>query len=77
MSTERSRNEEAYQRLRDSLEQEYRGQFVVIAHGKLVAAGPTLEKAVAQAEAVAPQATHRLVVKVGEEYPSSVTIGAS
>ena len=77
MQTERSRNEEAYQRLRRNLEREYHGQFVVIAQGKLVAAGPTLEEALAQAESIAPQASHRLVVKVGEKYLSSVTIGTS
>ena len=76
MQTERSRNEETYQRLRSNLEREYPGQFVVIAQGKLVAAGPTLAEAIAQAESIAPQASHRLVLKVGEQYPSSVTVGA-
>lgn len=76
MQSERSHNEEAYRRLRSALERDYQGQFVIIAQGKLVAAGPTLEEAIVQAESVAPQATHRLVVKVGEEYPLSVTIGA-
>ena len=75
MQTERARNEEAYRRLRDKLKQEYRGQFVAIARGKLVAAGSTLEEVTTQAEAVAPGVTHRLIFKVGEEYPPIVTIG--
>ncbi len=76
MKTERSRNEEAYKRLRGKLQQEYRGQFVAIAQGKLVAAGSSLQEVITQAEAATPGATHRLIFKVGEEYPPLVTVGA-
>jgi hypothetical protein len=55
----------------------FHGQFVAIAHGKLVAAGPTLEEVSAQAESTAPRVTHHLIVKIGEDYPPVVTIGAS
>lgn len=75
MRTERYRNEASYKRLRGKLERAYRGQFVAIARGKLVAAGSTLEEVITRAESAAPGATHRLIFKVGEEYPSLVTIG--
>lgn len=75
MRTERSRNEKAYKRLRGKLEQAHRGQFVAIARGQLVAAGATLEEVTTRAESAAPGATHRLIFKVGEEYPPLITIG--
>ena len=75
MKTERYRNDEAYKRLRSRLERAYRGQFVAIAQGKLVAAGSTLEEVTTRAESTVPGVTHRLIFKVGEEYPSLITIG--
>jgi len=75
MEAERLRNQEAYARLKDELAQKHPGQFIVIAQGQLVAVGATLPEALRHAQAAAPQAVHRLIVKVGEQYPTEVRIG--
>lgn len=76
MEAERQRNQEAYARLKTELEQKYSGQFIVIAQGQLAAVGQTLPEALQRAKAAIPEAVHRLVIKVGEEYPAQVRIGA-
>ena len=59
MESERRRNQEAYAQLKAELEQQYPGQFIVIAQGQLVAVGATLPEALRHAQAAAPQAVHR------------------
>ncbi|MFQ6093769.1 MAG: DUF5678 domain-containing protein [bacterium] len=75
MQTERARNQQAYQALKGELEKKYRGRFVAIARGKIVADGFSFEEVIKKAEEVAPEVSQRIVLKVGEEYPQTVTVG--
>nr|HID14557.1 hypothetical protein [Anaerolineae bacterium] len=65
LKAERALNNLAYRRLKGDLEREYRGKYVVIAHGTLQGIGDTLE----QVADLAPEAQHRLVFRVGEAPP--------
>jgi transcriptional regulator with AAA-type ATPase domain len=76
MEAERQKNQETYAQLKTELEQKYQGQFVVIARGLLIAVAPTLQEALQQAKAILPEAEHRLVFKVGEDYPTKIRVGA-
>ena len=75
MSTERARNQQAYQALKSKLAEKYQGRFVVIAEGKIVADGTSFEEAINKAEKIAPNVSQRIVFKVGEKYPQILTIG--
>jgi len=55
----------------------YRGRFVAIAQGRIVAAGLSFEETIKKADEAAPEASQRIVLKVGEEYPQTITVGAS
>ncbi|MFQ6074857.1 MAG: DUF5678 domain-containing protein [Candidatus Bathyarchaeia archaeon] len=72
---EERKNEEAFEKLKDSLEKEYSGMYVAIAGGELVAVGETLQETLEKSDEVKPGVGHRLVFKVGEEYPERVRLG--
>jgi hypothetical protein len=65
IKTERTLNNQAYQRLKAELERQYAGQCVIIAHGQFQAAADSFE----QLKHVAPTARHRLAIRVGQPIP--------
>ncbi len=66
------RDVQAYESLREELERDHWGEWVVIVEGKLVAIAPTLDEADRQARERVHDAAGRLVRKVGEELPQVV-----
>ncbi|MCL0056882.1 DUF5678 domain-containing protein [Dehalococcoidia bacterium] len=75
MQTERARNQRAYQELKEELDKNYRGRFVAIAQGRIVADGLSFEETIKKAEEAAPGVSQRIVLKIGEEYPRSTIRG--
>jgi len=65
-------NNEAYAKVKDEILQSYRGKYVAIARGKVVASGDSYAE-------ICPipkgKVSHRLVFKVGEELPRRVSLG--
>ncbi|MEM3501740.1 MAG: DUF5678 domain-containing protein [Candidatus Bathyarchaeia archaeon] len=71
--TEQERiNNEAYDRLKNEIFRDYFGKYVAIANGEIVASGESLSDVWLPLKG---KASHRLVFKVGEEYPRSVRLG--
>lgn len=66
VEAERKLNNEAYSRMRDSLAK-YKGKYVVIARGELVAVSESLEGVYKALAERARGAKHALVKKIGEE----------
>ncbi|OQY56061.1 MAG: hypothetical protein DRR08_25130 [Candidatus Parabeggiatoa sp. nov. 2] len=64
-------NDKAYVKLKEELERNYWGKWVVIAYGQLQGAGDSL----AEINHLAPDAQHRIVMQVGERRPKEVTLG--
>lgn len=62
----------AYEKMKDKLEREYFGQFVVLRDKKIIAKGKTLDIALKKAERKYPNKVF-FVKKVGS-YPASVMI---
>jgi hypothetical protein len=60
-------NRTAYEQMKDRLLQDYRGQYVVIAHGRLSAVAPTFEEATAAVDQIQPAPEHVAVFPAGEE----------
>ncbi len=63
------RDVQVYESLREELERDHWGEWVIIVEGKLVAIAPTLDEADRLTRERVPDAAGRLVRKVGEELP--------
>ena len=68
---EKKANNQAYEKLKDELERDYWGKWIVIAHGQLQGEGNSLT----EVNHLAPDARHRIVMQVGEHQPKEVTLG--
>ena len=68
---ERQLNNRAYQRMKDHLEQEYPGKYVVIAHGRIQAVADTLD----DLRDVASDTRHRIVLQIGRRIPTRLELG--
>jgi hypothetical protein len=64
-------NNQAFEALRDELEQKYQGQWIVIAYGKFLGAAHTLE----ELNHVATTARHRIAMQMGQVRPKAVELG--
>ena len=64
-------NNQAFEKLRSELEQNYPGKWIVIAFGKLQGVADTPE----ELNYVAPNAQHRIVMQVGRTRPQGVELG--
>jgi hypothetical protein len=64
-------NNQAFETLRDELEQTYPDKWVVIANGKLLGAANTPE----ELNHLAPLARHRIITKIGQTRPDKVELG--
>lgn len=65
-------NEHVYERLREELEKDHRGEWAVVVKGALRAVAPTMDEALRQAGELPPDALSRLVRRIGEELPKMV-----
>jgi len=65
-------NNKAYAKLKDEILRDYAGKYVVIAEGKIVASGDSLDDVYIEPKG---RVSHRLVFKVGEELPRRVHLG--
>ena len=65
--SERILNNNAYLKLKERLEREYNGQYVLIAKGDFIAAAKTFDEIVKIANTKVPNAKHRLIFKVTQE----------
>ncbi len=70
---ERLINNLAYQKLESELYRKYKGKFVVIANGELIAVADSYDDIMKIANKKAPNAKHRLIFKVEEKTPRNVT----
>ena len=61
----RALNNQVYEELRPELEARHQGEWIVIARGKLQGSSPKLD----DVKALALDAGHRLVVRIGDEPP--------
>ena len=64
---EMAANRRAYEALREEIRERYAGQYVALADGKLIAAAPTYDSAVALVQRLAPIPEHYLVFPANEE----------
>ena len=64
-------NNQAYQNLKEELEQKYFGKWIVIAHGQLQGVGDSI----VELNHLASDANDRIVVQVGQQYPQKVELG--
>jgi hypothetical protein len=64
---ELQRNREAYEALRDQIRQEYAGQYVAIAQGRLIAASADFDEALAVVQRLQPAPEHYVVFPANEE----------
>jgi len=64
-------NNQAFENLRDELEQSYPGKWIVIAQGKLQGVADMPE----ELNHLAPTAQHRIVVQVGQTRSQEVELG--
>ena len=62
--SERILNNNAYLKLKERLEREYNGQYVLIAKGDFIAAAKTFDEIVKIANTKVPDVKHRLIFKV-------------
>ncbi len=65
-------NEEIYERLREELEKNHRGEWAVIVKGELLAVAPTMREALKEAGEMPSDALSRLVRRIGEDLPKVV-----
>jgi hypothetical protein len=75
-------NKVAWEALRDQVRRDYAGQFVALAFGRVVAAGPRVDRVTAAVEALDPKPAHfevfpaeadpmfDVVHSVSSEYPA-------
>ncbi len=71
IEAEAKANDRAYEALKDELEREHWGQWIVIAHGQLQGIGDSPEELLA----AAPEARDRIVMQIGEVRPKEVELG--
>jgi hypothetical protein len=64
---ETSLNRAAYDRLRDQIHRDHAGQYVVLTEGKLIAASPTYDEAMAVIQQLRPVPEYFLVFPAEEE----------
>jgi len=62
-------NNRAYVEMKHELEEKNFGKYVCFVGGHLVAVGSSMEEVITESETIYPTSVHRLVLKVGEEYP--------
>jgi hypothetical protein len=58
---EKTRNQQAYEALRDQIRQDYAGQYVALAEGRLITAAPTFDQARAAVQRLQPVPEYFLV----------------
>ena len=71
LEAEITANNQTFTLLQAELEQKYRGQWIVIAHGEFLGAAQTPE----DLNHLARTARHRIVVEMGEVRPHTVELG--
>ena len=71
LDAEADANDRAYEQLKDELERDHWGQWVVIAHGKLQGVGDKPEELLA----AAPDAHDRIVMQIGMQRPQVIELG--
>ena len=71
VEAESTANDRAYETLREELEHEYKGKWIVIAHGQLQGIGDSL----AEVDQLASTASDRIVIQVGEDRPREIDLG--
>jgi len=64
---EKQQNLNAYKQLRTEILQKYRGKYVAIAKGKVVAVAPTFDEAVDTSQKAVPDFLHRFVFQASNE----------
>ncbi len=60
-------NRTAYEGLREQVRRDYAGQYVALAHGKIIAGGPNYDDVVAAVQKMSPLPEHYLVFPADEE----------
>jgi hypothetical protein len=60
-------NQAAYERLRDKIQRDYAGQYVALGQGKILAAAPTYDDAMAAVQDLQPVPEYFLVFPADEE----------
>jgi hypothetical protein len=65
-------NEEVYEKLREELEKNHRGEWAVIVKGELLVFAPTMKEALKKAGEMPSDALSRMVRRIGEELPKVV-----
>jgi hypothetical protein len=60
-------NRQAYERLREKIRQDYAGQYIGIAQGRLIAVAPSFQEVRAAVEGLKPKPECFLIFKPGEE----------
>jgi len=74
-SGEEERNNEAYVRLRDEINDKYSGKYVCIADGKILTVRDTLKEVYEEVRGAGGTASHRLIFRAGERAPEVVRLG--
>jgi Family of unknown function (DUF5678) len=64
---ETAANRAAYEGLRERVKREYAGQYVALAHGRIVAAAATFDQTMAAVQRLAPVPEYYLVFPANEE----------
>lgn len=72
---ERMINNLAYERLEKKLLEEHKGEYVGIAHGKLVVVSESLPKVIHKIKKINPK--HAIITKLGEEDEGVIDLGSS
>jgi len=62
-------NNRAYVEMKRELEDKHFGKYACFVEGHLAAVGSSMEEVITKSETIYPVSVHRLVLKVGEEYP--------
>jgi len=71
VEAESTANDRAYETLKEELEHEYKGKWIVIAHGQLQGRGDSL----AEVDRLASTARDRIIMQVGEDRPREIELG--
>ncbi len=71
IEAERTANDQVYEALRPELERDHRGEWAVVAYGKLQGLGNSLE----EVEQFAATARDRIVIHIGQSRPREIELG--
>ena len=66
---ERNLNINVYHKLKGEIKKKYRGRYVAIVRGQLIASADTFDEALKKSEDAFPEALHRLVFNTDDDNP--------